>query len=479
MKRSVLFAIVFFISLAILFWAVDHYQILSVPPTMLLATRWLAIGALLNYAFRRRTLTVWIMVSMIMGVEIGNDWPEIAINMHVLSEIFLRMIKVIVAPLLFATLVSGIAQHADLKKIGRMGIKAFVYFELATTAALFIGLAAINISHAGVGVKLPPHLPDSQIEQQLPIHKATSASEMVVQIFPENIAKSVADNQVLQVVVFCIIFGVSLALVREDKRQPMLAFAESLAEVMFRFTNIVMLLAPFGVAGAIAYTVATTGLDILFDLARLVATLYTALIVFILTILLPIALVIRAPIRKIVRAIIEPVTIAFSTSSSEAALPRVMESMEAVGVSRQTVAFVIPAGYSFNLTGSTLHLAVATLFTAQAAGIHLSWQQQLIILLTLMLTSKGVASVPRASLVILLGTASQFGLPIEPIFLILGVDHLMDMARSAANVIGNCLAAVVVARWEGESLDGKTPYVPKIEKTMGGGATSPKTYTVK
>jgi Na+/H+-dicarboxylate symporter len=368
-----------------------------------------------------------------------------AVNLRVLSQIFLQMIKVIIAPLLFATLVSGIAGHADLRKVGRMGVKAIVYFELVTTVALVIGLAAINISKAGEGAKMPPAMTAEKIAAARP-----TAGEVILHIFPENIAKSIAENQVLQIVVFSIVFGIALAMVKENKRRPMLALAESLAEVMFKFTNIVMLLAPFGVAGAIAYTVAHTGFDVMFNLARLVATLYVALIIFLGGVLLPIAVLVKVPVRKFVRAVAEPATIAFSTSSSEAALPRAMECMEAMGVPRQIVAFVIPTGYSFNMDGSTLYLSLASVFVAQAAGIHLTIGQQVVMMLTLMLTSKGVAGVSRAALVILLGTASQFGLPSEPIFILLGVDQLMDMARTSVNVIGNCLASAVVARWEGE-----------------------------
>jgi proton glutamate symport protein len=313
-----------------------------------------------------------------------------------------------------------------------------------TTLALFIGLAAINISQAGVGIVLPP-----ATERVAPPPPQT-ASEVILHAFPENIAKSVAEGQVLQVVVFSIIFGIALALLSDARRKPMLNFCESLSETMFKFTNIVMYFAPIGVGAAIANTVGHMGLGVLKNLFMLLATLYAALIVFLLLVLLPVALIARVPIKKFARAIAEPVSIAFATTSSEAALPRAMEAMEAIGVPRPIVAFVMPTGYSFNLDGSTLYLSLATLFVAQAAGIHLTLGQQLIICFTLMLTSKGVAGVPRATLVILLGTATSFNLPIEPIFIILGIDELMDMARTSVNVIGNCLATVVMARWEGE-----------------------------
>jgi proton glutamate symport protein len=407
--------------------------------------RWLAIAALLGYAATRRSLTTWILVSMVVGAEIGNDWPQVALNLRILSQIFLRLIKTIIAPLLFGTLVVGIAGHADLKKVGRMGIKALIYFEIVTTLALIIGLVAINISKAGVGIHLPP----APRTDQLPAAKQ-SAADLILHVFPENIAKSVAEGQLLQVVVFSILFGIALALLNEKKRQPMLQFAESLSEVMFKFTNIVMLFAPIGVGAAIAYTVAHMGLGILVNLFQLLATLYVALFAFILLVLLPVALLARVPIRRFVRAIAEPVSIAFATTSSEAALPRAMEAMEGLGVPRPIVAFVIPTGYSFNLDGSALYLSLASIFVAQAGGITMSWEQQLLMVFTLMLTSKGVAGVPRAALVILLGTAASFNLPLEPIFIILGIDELMDMGRTSVNVIGNCLATAVIARWEGE-----------------------------
>jgi Na+/H+-dicarboxylate symporter len=324
-------------------------------------------------------------------------------------------------------------------------VKAIIFFEVLTTIELFIGLGAINLSKAGVGVQLPAAAATTQIAAARP-----TAPEIILHIFPENIAKSVAENQVLQVVVFSMLFGIALAMVGEAKRKPMLAFTESLAEVMFKFTNIVMLFAPIGIAGAIAYTVANTGFGVLYNLGQLVATLYAALFIFLFGVLLPSAIIARIPVMPFVRAIMEPTTIAFSTTSSEAALPRAMEAMEAFGVPRQIVAFVIPLGYSFNLTGSTLYLSLASIFVAQAAGIHMSIGQQLVMMLMLMLTSKGVAGVSRAAIIILLGASDQFGLPKEPILLLLGVDQFMDMGRTAMNVIGNCLAAAVVARWEGE-----------------------------
>lgn len=388
---------------------------------------------------------MWILISMVIGAEIGHDYPEIGMKLQVLSKVFLKMIKTIVAPLLFATLVYGIAGHSDLKQVGRMGWKSILYFEVVTTLALFIGLAAINISKAGAGIHLPPGA-----HEELPVVPPQTFNDIILHIFPENIAKSIAEGQILQIVIFSIIFGIALAMVREDKRMPMLKVTESLSEVMFKFTNIVMYFAPIGVGAAIAYTVGHIGVGVLVNLLQLLITLYVALLVFLLGVLLPVALIVGVPIRKFLQAIAGPVSIAFATTSSEAALPRAMENMEKLGVPRKIVAFVMPAGYSFNLDGTTLYLSLASIFVSQAAGMSLTFGQQILIVFTLMLTSKGVAGVPRASLVILLGTASSFGMPVWPVFIILGIDELMDMARTSVNVIGNCLATIVIAKWEKE-----------------------------
>jgi proton glutamate symport protein len=406
--------------------------------------RWAALAALIAYGLFKRTLMAWIFVAMLLGAEVGYDFPNVATNLRVLAMIFLRLIKTIIAPLLFATLVVGIAGHSNLRQVGRLGLRSIIYFEIVTTIAIFLGLGAINLTKAGVGVHLPPAPVTDGVPAKL------SAEETILHAFPENIAKAVADNAVLQVVVFSLIFAVALAMVSAPKRAVMLSFCESLAETMFKFTNIVMYMAPIGVGAAVAYTVAHTGMGIVASLLKLVLTLYAALLVFVFGVLLPIALVFKVPLKRFVKAAMEPVTIAFATSSSEAALPSAMEAMESIGVPRQIVAFVIPTGYSFNLDGSSLYLSVATIFVAQVGGIHLSLGQQLLLMLTLMLTSKGVAGVSRASLVILLATATSVGLPTEPMFLLLGVDQLLDMARTAVNVLGNCLATVVMAKWEGE-----------------------------
>jgi len=384
---------------------------------------------------------------MLLGGEIGLDRPQFAEHLRVFSDIFLRLIKVIVAPLIFGTLVTGIAGHGNLRSVGRIGVKSLIYFEIVTTLALFIGLGAINISRAGEGRTVTAATTATE-----PVSSAAPLpwDDFLLHIFPENLAKSVAENQILQVAVFSILFGIALARISESKRAPMLNFCESLTAVMFAFTNLVMYFAPVGVGAAMAYTVGHMGIGVLLPLGKLLLTGYGALVFFLSAVLLPIALFARLPIGRFVRAVAEPATIAFATSTSEAALPRAMECMEAFGVPRRIVAFVIPAGYSFNLDGSTLYLAVASIFVAQVAGIHLTWLQQLFMVFTLMVTSKGVAGVPRAVLVVLLATAATFHLPTEPIVIILGIDALMDMARTAVNVIGNCLACAVIARWEGE-----------------------------
>ncbi|MBI4931614.1 MAG: cation:dicarboxylase symporter family transporter [Bacteroidetes bacterium] len=419
---------------------------MGLSSSVLIPLRIIVLLAFGYFVTKQKSLTAWILYSMFLGVEIGHDVPDFAIHLKICSKIFLKLIKTIIAPLIFATLVVGIAGHSNLKQVGRMGLKAILYFEIITTIALFIGLAAINISQAGVGVQLPVN----EVHSENLIAAKQSAEEIILHIFPENIAKSISEGQVLQIVIFSILFAIGLALVSEAKRKPMLDFTESLAEVMFKFTKVVMYFAPVGVGAAIAYTVSHMGLGILVNLFQLLATLYGALIFFLLFVLLPVALFFKVPLKKFINAIIEPVSIAFATTSSEAALPKAMENMEKFGVPRKIVAFVLPTGYSFNLDGTTLYLSLASVFVAQAAGIDMSWKEQLMMVFTLMLTSKGVAGVPRASLVILLGTAASFGLPVEPIFIILGIDELMDMARTSVNVIGNCLATVVIAKWEGE-----------------------------
>jgi proton glutamate symport protein len=447
-KSRLLLVAIISLLLAGLITGLAANNVLALPPAIPITARWLALLLIAVAVAPRRSLTLWIVVSMLVGIELGHDAPGVAVNLKVLSDAFLRLVKTIIAPLVFATLVVGIAGHADLKQVGRMGIKALVYFEIVTTFALFIGLAAINFTKAGVGISQA-----GVKEEALAPAPAQTAADIILHIFPENIAKSVAEGQVLQVVIFAILFAIGLALTPERPRRVMLEFCESLSEVMFKFTNVVMYFAPLGVGGALAYTVGKMGFAPLLNAFQLLLTLYGALIAFALLILLPVALLARIPLRRFIAAVAEPVSIAFATTSSEAALPRAMEAMESIGVPRRIVAFVMPTGYSFNLDGTTLYLSLAAVFVAQAAGVPFSLGQQLLMVFTLMLTSKGVAGVPRASLVILLATVASFNLPAWPVFIILGIDALMDMARTAVNVLGNCLASAVVARWEGEFVD--------------------------
>ena len=391
------------------------------------------------------SLTQWIFVGMGVGLLVGWLAPEFAVNLRPFSTVFLRLIKSIVAPLIFATLVVGIAGHGDLKQVGRMGVKAIVYFEVVTTIALVIGLVVVNVIKPGVGATL--HAAEGMGDL---VAKKQTFGDVLTHVFPQSFFEAAANGEVLQVVVFTLIFSIALAMVAKEKREIILQFCDSLAETMFKFTNIVMKYAPVGVAAAIAVTVGNKGLSVLINLGLLVVSLYVALAIFVVFVFGGVALMARIPIRRFLNAVKEPALIAFSTSSSEAALPKAMLAMEAFGVPRRIVSFVIPTGYSFNLDGSSLYLSLAAMFVAQAAGIDLSIGQQCVIVLTLMLTSKGVAGVSRAALVVLAGTLSSFGLPLEGVAVLLGVDQLMDMGRTMVNVVGNCLATVVVARWEGE-----------------------------
>jgi proton glutamate symport protein len=383
-----------------------------------------------------------LVLGIIVGAIVSNSNPEWAKYIRPFSQLFLRMIKMIIAPLIFATLVAGIAGAGHLRSVGRMGIRALIYFEVVTTLALLIGLVAVNITRPGAGVDLP-------VEKSEITAKAQTWDQILLHTVPESVVRAMAEGDVLQIVVFSIFFAIALSLLGERGR-PIVALCEALAETMFKFTNIVMRYAPIGVGAAIAYTVGHGGLSILKNLALLVITLYLALAAFILLVLIPVMLIFRIPIRKFIKAVREPAVIAFSTTSSEAALPRALEVVERLGVPRRIVAFVLPLGYSFNLDGSTLYLSLAAVFVAQAANVQLTIGQQITMLLTLMLTSKGVAGVPRASLVILAGTLASYHLPLEGVTLILGVDELMDMARTMVNLVGNCLATAVMARWEGE-----------------------------
>jgi proton glutamate symport protein len=439
-------------------------------------------------ALPKVSLTTKIFIGLILGILLGYLKPEWGIAVRPLSLLFLNLIKSIIAPLIFSTLVIGIAGTGDIRQVGRIGVKALVYFEIVTTFALFIGLAAGNLTRPGVGVSLAGvHKTDdkavlSDRASKLSAEaneamkrgdvsgaaakaaaaadaaakgltapdapaKAQTFGEIVSHIAPASIIKAMADGDVLQIVVFSVLFALAVTSIGERAR-PFITWCESLADIMFRFTEFVMKFAPIGVGAAMANTVGHSGLGVLKNLGMLVGTLYGALIVFLLCVLLPVAFIFRVPLRDFLRAVKTPATIAFATTSSESALPKAMENMERLGVPRRIVGFVLPTGYSFNLDGTTLYLALASVFVAQAAGVELTWGQQIVMMLTLMLTSKGVAGVPRASLVILLGTLASFHLPVEGVIVILGVDELMDMARTCVNVIGNCLATVVVARWE-------------------------------
>jgi proton glutamate symport protein len=391
------------------------------------------------------SLSQMIFVGIGIGLLLGWLVPDFAVSLRPLSTIFIRLIKSLIAPLIFSTLVVGIAGHGDLKQVGRMGVKALVYFEVLTTLALVVGLAAINIVRPGVGIQLQAAKHAAEISA-----KTQSLAEVITHIVPQSVVEAAAQGEVLQLVVFAILFSFGLSAIRPERRQLVLSFFEGLADTMFKVTNIVMKYAPIGVGAAIAVTVGNRGLSVLMNLGLLILTLYGAVIVFILVVLVPVAYFAGIPVRKFFKAIKEPALIAFSTSTSEAALPRAFEVMEEFGVPRRIVSFVLPTGYSFNLDGSTLYLSLAAIFVAQAAGIDLPIQTQVLMMLTLMLTSKGVAGVPRASLVILAGTLTSFGLPLEGVAVLLGVDGILDMARTALNVIGNCLATAVVARWEGE-----------------------------
>jgi proton glutamate symport protein len=453
-------------------------------------------------AMPKVSLTAKIFIGLILGILLGYLKPEWGVAVRPLSLLFLNLIKSIIAPLIFSTLVIGIAGTGDIRQVGRIGLKALIYFEVVTTFALTIGLFAVNLTRPGVGVSLAGvHRTDDKAiladkakalaadaeataarapagaartadavasnAQEVarksaaaaaalgnafsapePPSKAQSFGDILAHLAPASIFKAMAEGDVLQIVVFSVLFALAVTSIGERAR-PMITWCESLASVMFRLTEFIMLFAPIGVGAAMANTVGHSGLGVLKNLGMLVGTLYGSLVVFVLIVLLPAALLFRVPLGDFIRAVKTPATIAFATTSSESALPKAMENMERLGVPRRIVGFVLPTGYSFNLDGTTLYLALASVFVAQAAGINLPIGRQIIMMLTLMLTSKGVAGVPRASLVILLGTVASFNLPAEGVIMILGVDELMDMARTAVNVVGNCLATVVVARWEG------------------------------
>jgi proton glutamate symport protein len=403
---------------------------------------------------RRISQTQWVLIAMVVGVAVGYFFPDSstaahfhATDLQVLSNIFLRMIKSLIAPLIFATLVIGIAGHGDdLKRVGRLAFRSIVYFEIATTLALIVGLVVVNVVKPGVGVNLSGAGTDGLAEL---VQTKPTASAMLEHAVPQSFIDAAARNDSLQIVFFTILFAIGLAQVRGPLRSVILTFCESLAEAMFKVVAIVMKFAPVGIGAAIAVTVGKNGLGVLRNLGILVLSLYGSLVLFALFVLLPIALVFGVPIRRFVNAVKEPWLIAFTTASSEAALPLALRNMEKMGVPRSIVAFVLPTGYTFNMDGTTLYLAMASVFVAQAAGVRMGISQQVMMMLTLMLTSKGVAAVPRTSLVVLSAALVQFGLPLQGVAIILGVDAFMDMARTSINVVGNCLASVLMARWEG------------------------------
>jgi proton glutamate symport protein len=423
----------------------------------------------------RLTLTTQIFIGLALGVLAGfvihhffDDKPETKAQViawiRVISRIFLNLIKVIIAPLIFSTLVVGIAGAGNLKEIGRIGLKAIIYFEIVTTLALFIGLGAVNLTRPGAGVNLPAEQTTEAKEIETRAGRITP-QDHIVNIFPTSIIRSMAENDVLQIVIFSLIFAAAVAAVGERGR-PVVNFAESLAEVMFKFTNYVMRFAPYGVGAAMAVTVGMKGLSVLRNLGYLILTFYGAIAIFIIFVLGAVALIVRLPVRRFIGLVKEPVLLAFTTTSSESAFPKALENMERLGVPRRIVSFILPMGYSFNLDGSTLYLSLASVFVAQAYNQHLSLGQQLSMMLILMLTTKGIAAVPRAALVVLSGTLVAFDLPLEGVVILLGIDEIMDMARTATNVLGNCLATVAVARWEGEFKDEGNEVIAPVDPVL-------------
>jgi proton glutamate symport protein len=400
---------------------------------------------------KRLSLTSWIFIALVAGILIGIFFPEFAVQLAPVSTIFLRLIKSIVGPLLFGTLIYGISSAGELKTMGRIAVKAVAYFEVATTLALVIGLVMVNLFQPGAGIKINP-----ENAAALPaLAKPVSLSQVLEHAVPTNIFESLAANDVLQMVVFFFLFGAACSAIGK-KAEPVVEFAGSVAEIMFRYTKYVMYVAPFGVGAAIAVTIGKNGPKVLFSLGKLVGTLYLAQALFVILVLGTALTIARVPVGAFLKAARQPFVLAFSTASSEAALPLALENMERLGIPKHIVGFVLPTGYSFNLDGSTLYLSLASMFVAQAAGVHMPLTTQITMMLTLMLTSKGVAAVPRASLVILAGTLGTFHLPIEGISLILGVDALMDMCRTSVNLLGNCVATAVVARWEGVTISANT-----------------------
>jgi len=398
---------------------------------------------------KQSKLTFFIFAALVLGVVFGHFCPHSAVKMKTFAVIFLRMVKMIIAPLLFATLVSGIAGHSDVKKLGKIGLKTIIYFEIVTTLALIIGLTMGNIFNPGKGfggaVANPELLKEAGLMAVTTPH--TSISEMVMNIFPTSIVQAMSEGNLLQIVVFSIFFAVAICAVGE-KSKPVMTLLDSVSQIMFKFTEYVMYFAPLGIFGAIASTVGTNGLSILKNYAKVIFSLYTALAVFVLLVLFIACKYARISLRSLLRVIQEPAILAFTTASSEAAFPKAIELMEKFGVPQNIVSFVMPAGYTFNLDGSTLYLAMAVVFSSQICGINLDINQQILMMLALMLTSKGIAGVPRVSLVVLAGTLASFNIPLIGVAILLGIDQILDMGRTTVNLVGNCVATVVIARWE-------------------------------
>jgi proton glutamate symport protein len=432
---------------AVMLAAGTAVELLHVSQSIAACVRWTGFALFVPYAVRRRSLLVWTFFAMLAGAELGVDAPHAAVSLRVFADLFLRLVRMIVAPLIFGGIVTGIAGHGELRGVGRVALKAMVFFEVVTTLGLLIGAIAANISQVGAGLGLPPQ---SLAEAASQAGHAQTWQQMLLEIFPENIAQAVAQNQVLQVAVFALLFGVALAMLPTERSAPLVTVLQALTETMFRLTRFIMVLAPLAAGAALAYAVGSMGVASLLPLLKLLVVFYVALAAFVLIVLVPSLLVSRVPLRGFVAAVAEPAAIGFATTTSEAALPLAMERMEAFGIPRWIVSFVIPTGYSFNMTGSSVYVSMAALFAAQAAGMHLTVGEQMIMLFTLMLTTKGMAGVPRAIMVILLGVTSAFHIPAVAVLMLLGVDTLLDMGRASMNVIGNCLASAVVAQWEGE-----------------------------
>jgi proton glutamate symport protein len=408
------------------------------------------------------SVTTQIFIGLIVGVVIGAIWPSVGTSIKPIADVFLRMIKMIIAPLLFSTLVVGIAGTGDIKAMGRIGLKAIIYFEVATTIALFLGLGLVNLVQPGSGLTLPAGVGGDLAAITA---KPLTGWELLTHLVPTSAIDAMARGDILQLVVFSVFFGIAVAAIGE-RGKPVVEVLEATAQAMFKFTGHVMLFAPLGVMAALAATVGMMGLAVLIPLAKLVALMYGGLLIFAVLVIGTVSYLIRVPFLTFLKAIREPFLIAFTTSSSEAALPKALQIMERFGCPKNIVGLVLPTGYSFNLDGTTLYLSLASVFVAQLFNVPMTFGQQLIMMLTLMLTSKGVAGVPRAALVVLTATLTQFGLPLQGAAILLGIDQIMDMGRTAVNVMGNCISTAVVARWEGVFDDEQMRRFARGEETV-------------